>query len=109
MPILRSISPTSVPAGSSQTITLTGSNFFADSQILFNGNSRPTTFLGSTQLSVQLSGSDLANPGTQTLSVSNPQGGGCQSGSQNLTVFTTPPTFTSISPSTALASTRPLL
>jgi len=108
MPILRSISPTSVPAGSSQTITLTGSNFFADSQILFNGNSRPTTFLGSTQLSVQLSGSDLANPGTQTLSVSNPEGGGWQSGSQNLTVFTTAPTLTGISPSSAIAGSGPL-
>ncbi|HTD23008.1 MAG TPA: IPT/TIG domain-containing protein [Terriglobales bacterium] len=108
MPILRSISPTSVPAGSSQTITLTGTNFFADSQILFNGSSRPTTFLGSTQLSVQLSGSDLANPGTQTLSVSNPEGGGWQSGAQNLTVFTTAPTLTGISPSSAIAGSGPL-
>src|SRR5260370_32633872 len=108
MPILRSISPTSVPAGSSQTITLTGSNCFADSQILFNGNSRPTTFLGSTQLSVQLSGSDLANPGTQPLSVSNPEGGGWQSGSQTLTVFTTAQTLTGISPSSAIAGSGPL-
>ncbi|PYX91617.1 MAG: hypothetical protein DMG67_09535, partial [Acidobacteria bacterium] len=43
IPILRSISPTSVPAGSSQTVTLTGNNFFSDSQVLFNGNNRPTT------------------------------------------------------------------
>jgi len=97
-----------VPAGSSQTITLTGTNFFADSQILFNGSSRPTTFLGGTQLSVQLSGSDLANPGTQTLSVSNPEGGGWQSGSQNLTVFTTAPTLIGISPSSAIAGSGPL-
>src|SRR5713101_3775485 len=108
MPILRSISPTSVPAGSPQTITLTGTNFFADSQILFNGNSRPTTFLSGTQLSVQLSGSDLANPGTQTSSVSNPEGGGWQSGAQNLTVFATAPTLTAISPSSAIAGSSPL-
>ncbi len=108
MPILKSISPASVPAGSSQTITLTGTNFFADSQILFNGNNRPTTFLGGTQLSVQLSGSDLANPGAQTLRVSNPEGGGWQSGAQNLTVLATAPTLTSISPSSAIAGSGPL-
>ncbi len=108
MAILRSISPTSVPAGSSQTITLTGTNFFADSQILFNGNSRPTTFLSGTQLSVQLSGSDLANPGTQTLSVSNPEGGGWQSGAQNLTVLATAPTLTGVSPSSAIAGSGSL-
>ncbi|HTC93262.1 MAG TPA: IPT/TIG domain-containing protein [Terriglobales bacterium] len=108
MPILRSISPTSVPAGSPQTITLTGTNFFADSQVLFNGNSHPTTFISGTQLSVQLSSSDLAQTGTQTLSVSNTEGGGWQSGTMNLTVFSTAPTLASISPNSAVAGSAPL-
>ena len=108
IPILRSISPTSVPAGSSQTVTLTGNNFFSDSQVLFNGNNRPTTFLSGTQLSVQLTGADLANPGPQALTVSNSEDGGWVSGMANLTVLATAPILTSISPASAVAGSGPI-
>ena len=108
IPILRSISPTSVPAGSSQTVTLTGNNFFSDSQVLFNGNHRPTTFLSGTQLSVQLTGADLANPGPQALTVSNSEDGGWVSGVANLTVLATAPILTSISPASAVAGSGPI-
>src|SRR5437667_1061946 len=108
IPILRSISPTSVPAGSSQTVTLTGNNFFSDSQVLFNGNNRPTTFLSGTQLSVQLTGADLANPGPQALTVSNSEDGGWVSGVANLTVLATAPILTSISPASAVAGNGPI-
>ena len=108
IPILRSISPTSVPAGSSQTVTLTGNNFFSDSQVLFNGNNRPTTFLSGTQLSVQLTGADLANPGPQALTVSNSEDGGWVSGVANLTVLATAPILTSISPASAVAGSGPI-
>ena len=112
MPILRTISPASVLFGSpGQTITLTGTNFFNDSQVLFNGNSRPTTFVSGTQLGVQLSSSDLAQGGNQALSVSNSSEGGWQSNTINLNVYgSTPstPTLTGISPSSAVAGSGPV-
>jgi inosine-uridine nucleoside N-ribohydrolase len=103
MPILRSISPTNVPQATAQTITLTGTNFFTDSQVMFNGSSRPTTFTSGTQVSVQLSSSDLAQAGSDALSVFNPENGGWTSAAMSLTVVSTAPTLTSISPSSAVA------
>lgn len=109
MPILRSISPTSLPAGSPrQKITLTGTNFFNDSQVLLNGSGRPTTFVSGTQLSVELSSSDLAEAGNQALSVSNSSEGGWQSNTINLNVLASTPTLTSISPSSAIAGSGPI-
>ncbi len=112
MPILRSISPASLQAGSSgQTITLTGTNFFADSQVQFNGGRRPTTFISGTQLSVQLSAGDLSVAGQESLNVVNAEGGGWTSNTLNLTI--TPgtlltPTLTAISPASAVVGTGPV-
>lgn len=109
MPILRSISPTSVFAGSStQAVTVNGTNFFQDSQVLFNGSSRPTTFVSSTQLSVQLSATDLSQGGSQGLSVSNSSEGSWTSNTINLTVAAATPTLSGISPSSAVAGGGPI-
>src|SRR5262249_61419698 len=103
MPILRAISPSSVPAGSAQTIALTGTNFFSDSLVQFNGSTRPTTFVSATQLSVQLSSTDL-QAGQQSLTVANSEGGGWGSIPLTLTVTGgTTPTLTAISPTSAMA------
>jgi hypothetical protein len=107
MPILRTISPSSVPAGSAQTITLTGTNFFSDSQAQFNGSNRPTTFASATQLSVQLSSADL-QAGQQSLTVANSEGGGWTSNPLALTVTATIPTLTAISPTSATAGSGPV-
>jgi hypothetical protein len=107
MPILRSISPTSVTAGSStQTVTLTGSNFFSDSQVNVNGAARTTTFISATQVSVQLNASDMAQAGQEALNVVNSEGLGWTSNTVNLTISpSTPvaPTLTAISPASATA------
>jgi hypothetical protein len=109
MPILRSISPSTVPAGSSaQSITLTGTNFFSDSQVQFNGSNRPTTFASATQLTVQLSSSDLAQAGSQSLTVVNTEGLGWTSNPQTLTITATNPTLTAISPTSATAGSGPV-
>jgi hypothetical protein len=107
MPILRTISPSSVTAGSAQTITLTGTNFFSDSQVQFNGSNRPTTFVSATQVSVQLSSSDLL-AGQQSLTVANSEGGGWTSNPLALTVTATIPTLTAISPNSAIAGSGPV-
>jgi hypothetical protein len=107
MPILRAISPSSVPAGSAQTIALTGTNFFSDSLVQFNGSNRPTTFVSATQLSVQFSGSDL-QAGQQSMTVANSEGGGWTSNPLTLTVTATIPTLTAISPTSAAAGSGPV-
>src|SRR5215472_4458132 len=107
MPILRTISPSSVPAGSGQTITLTGTNFFSDSQVHFNGSTRPTTFVSATQLTVQLSSSDL-QAGQQALTVANSEGGGWTSNPLALTVTGSTPTLTAISPTSAVVGSGPV-
>jgi hypothetical protein len=109
MPILGSISPSSVQAGGSgQTITLTGTNFFSDSQVQFNGGARPTSFVSATQLSVQLSASDLSQAGQEALNVVNPEGGGWTSNTLNLTITPINPTLTAISPASAVAGSGPV-
>jgi hypothetical protein len=109
MPILRSISPSTVQAGGSgQAVTLTGTNFFSDSQVQYNGSVRPTTFVSATQLSVQLSSSDLAQAGPQALSVANSEGGGWNSNNLNLAITAINPTLTSISPASAAAGSGPV-
>jgi len=108
MPILRSMSPTTVPVGIAQTLTLTGTNFFSDSQVSLNGISHPAAFVSGTQLSVQLSSGDLAQPGTQAVSVVNSAEGGWQSNAINLSVFATTPTLTSLSPPGAMTGSSPI-
>jgi hypothetical protein len=112
MPILRSISPSSVQAGGpGQTIALTGTNFFADSLVQFNGSNRPTSFVSATELTVQLSSSDLGQAGQGALNVVNSEGGGWTSNTLNLTITsgtTSPPTLTAISPASAVAGSGPV-
>ncbi|HWZ45216.1 MAG TPA: IPT/TIG domain-containing protein [Candidatus Saccharimonadales bacterium] len=109
MPILRSISPSSVQGGASgQRITLTGTNFFSDSQIRFNGNARPTTLISATQMSFQLADSDLSQAGQQALSVANSEGGGWISNALSLTVAAIAPALTGISPASATAGSGPV-
>jgi hypothetical protein len=107
MPILRSISPSSMQAGGSgQVITLTGTNFFSDSQVQFNGANRPTTFVSATQLTVQLSSSDVAQAGAPALTVVNSEGLGWISNALNFAItpgVPSSPALTAISPASALA------
>lgn len=77
-PVLKSVSPSSVVAGStaSTSIRVTGSGFDSASQVLVNGTGRPTTFGGSGSLSALLATGDLAAAGTYTVQVVNPAPGG---------------------------------
>src|SRR5260370_8245999 len=59
-PVLSYISPASVMVGSGGfTLFLSGSNFQATSKVLWNGASRPVTFLSSYQLSSTFSPHDV--------------------------------------------------
>jgi hypothetical protein len=109
MPIVRTISPTSILAGSpAQNVTLNGTNFFADSQVTVNGSGRSTTFVNNTQLTVALSASDLSQVEQLPISVSNASEGGWTSNTVNLTVAAATPVLSGISPASAVAGSNPI-
>jgi subtilisin family serine protease len=104
VPIVSSLSPSSVIAGSAGvTVTVNGSGFSAASVVNWNGSPRPTTFQSETQLRVSLANADVAAVGTAQVSVSTPPPGGGTSGSLTLAVVPAP--VLSVSATTVAAGT----
>jgi len=77
------------------TVTVSGSNFLAASQVLWNGNSRVTTFQSATSLSAQITASDLATQGTASISVTNPAPGGGVSNPSSFAINASPTSLAS--------------
>jgi uncharacterized repeat protein (TIGR03803 family) len=76
-PILTSLSPKSLPAQSPQSkLTLIGNAFAPGAVVNWNGNPLATTYVSPTKLTALIPASDLSAPGTASVSVTNPQGGG---------------------------------
>ena len=108
-PVITSINPPSVAAGGPMfTLTVRGANFVANSVGQVNGANRTTLFLGPTQLQVSILASDIASPGSLSITVFTPivgfPGGGL--GSNALALAITPlagatPTLISASPELA--------
>ncbi len=92
LPSISSVSPSNIFAGGSDfTLTITGSGFISSSVVnvaVGNGSgTRATTFVSSTQLTVQITSSDISTSGTQiTISVTNPSPGGGTSNQVTLNV-----------------------
>ena len=71
-PSLSTLSPTSAVAGGAAfTLTVTGSNFVSGSLVQWNGAARTTAFVSATQLTAQISASDIAAPDTTSVTVLN--------------------------------------
>jgi hypothetical protein len=86
-PALSRISPPSVTAGSSDvTLTLTGSGFTPDSALALGDTPLTATFAGGTQITVVIPAQSLAQAGTATLTVTNPEAGGGDSNAISFTV-----------------------
>jgi hypothetical protein len=103
-PTLTSLSQSSAMAGAAAfTLTVQGSNFVNGSVVRFNGNNHTTSFVSSTQLTVQITAADIQSAGTASVSVFNPLPGGGQSNSLGFTVNNLTPTLTSLSQSSATA------
>lgn len=100
-PTVSGLTPNTAAAGSGAfTLTVTGTNFVPSAVVQWQGSARPTTFVNSTQLTAQISGGDLANPGSALVTVVNPAPGGGQSNSVTFTI-TSPnpvPSLTSVTP-----------
>jgi uncharacterized protein (TIGR03437 family) len=96
IPTASVISPSSVAAGSTGlTLTVQGSGFVSGATVRWNGNDRATTYVSAAQLTAAIPASDLANPGSATVTIFNPAPGGGLSGGLMFTI--TPAVSVSIS------------
>ena len=94
VPILTSLSPADVEAGSTTattTLGLTGTSFVPNSVIEIDGSPRTTAFNTNSQIQTTLSAGDLAVGGSHQIRVVNPGPGG---GSSNVLAFAVNPTLT---------------
>ena len=101
-PSISSVSPNVIAPGSGQTtITVNGAGFVIGAQVLWNGNFLITNSNSATQLTASVSQAYLANPGTATVTVVNPN----QATSNSITVVigqpSSIPTLVSVSPTSA--------
>lgn len=104
-PTLVSLNPNSAIAGGPGfTLNLSGTDFVSTSSVLWNGSSRTTTFVSSTQLQATISATDIAAVGSALLTVSNAAPGGGVSGSSTFTIAPPPPTISKLTPSSAIAA-----
>lgn len=112
LPRISNISPSSgLVGGATFPLIVTGTNFFPDSVVRWNGQPRPTTFTNSTQLTAQIPASDLANAGTAIVTVFTPPAGGGESNSLTFTISPPPnpvPAITSLDPVSVGIGTGPL-
>jgi len=93
-PTVTSMSPAAAVAGALPfTLAVTGTDFVATSQVLWNNDALPTTFGSSTSLTAQVPASDLASAGTASVSVVTPAPGGGTSSTLTFTINLTSATL----------------
>jgi hypothetical protein len=104
-PAISSISPSSVEAGStsSLTVTVSGTGFVPGTGILVNGATRTATYASNTNMRVALTTADLANAGTLAITALNVLPGGGISGSASFSVTNPTPSAITLSPAASLA------
>lgn len=77
IPAVTSMTPGSTIAGAGAlTLTVNGANFSSNSTVRWNGANRSTTFVSSSQLQALIPATDVASPGTATVTVFNSGTGG---------------------------------
>lgn len=92
---LTRISPTRVSAGGPTfVVTAIGTGFAPTSIVQWNGAARPTTYVSSTELTAQISATDIAQAGSAALTVFNP--GGLGKVSSSLTMAITVPSIEAV-------------
>ena len=65
---------TAKPGSAGFTLTVNGTGFFSGGVVKWNGSSRATTFVSSSQLKASILSSDIAKAGTASVTVVNPSG-----------------------------------
>jgi uncharacterized protein (TIGR03437 family) len=105
-PTLTGLNPSTVGAGSGAfTLTLTGTGFTNSSSVWWNGAVRPSVFVNTTTLTLQVPAADIASAGTVEIKVVNPAPGGGTSNSLNLTIVppNPVPSIATLTPATVTA------
>jgi trimeric autotransporter adhesin len=110
VPVITSISPTSVLAGSGAfELFITGTDFAGSSTVTVNGDDRQAVILNPTSIQAQITAADVASAGTLRIAVVNPvgtpDGPGGVSSPVSLTVNDPVPTLSSLSPTNFAAGT----
>jgi hypothetical protein len=106
VPVVASVSPSTVALGSpALSLTVMGNNFNSSSVVEVNGSARPTTLVSSTALTAALPASDFINNSASNISLNilvvNPAPGGGLSSAWQVTV----PDFIVNAPTSAVAVT----
>ena len=111
VPGITGIDPQSATAGLAElTLTVEGNDFVSRSTVLWNGTTRPTTYVSKTRLTATIDQTALAAPGAKLITVNNPTPGG---GTSNALTFSLlpglnpRPTLTSLTPDTATVGSAP--
>ncbi len=87
IPTLTDILPASKTYGEADfTLTVNGSGFAADSVVQWNGESRTTTYVSSSQLTAAIPAADIAAAGTAQVTVFSPAPGGGTSNAQTFII-----------------------
>ena len=111
IPRISTISPETIQAGSAGFIlTVNGSNFVSSSVVRLNGDPLLTTFVSATQLTAQVSASDIVNQGEARITVFNPPPGGGTSNPASLFISVPPnpvPALTALNPSAVTSGGGP--
>jgi hypothetical protein len=108
VPTINTISPSSVSANSSFTLTVNGTNYTAFSVVRINGVPKPTVFNSASQVVATIIGNDIPTPGNYAVQVYNPPSGGGLSNIKLLTVTpSTAPTTTVVITSVACGAINP--
>jgi uncharacterized protein (TIGR03437 family) len=103
-PTITSLNPNAATAGAGAfTLTINGTNFVSGSVARWNGNDRTTNFVSATQLTAQITASDIAAAGAANVTVFNPAPGGGLSNAVTFTINNPTPAITSLSPNQATA------
>jgi hypothetical protein len=101
-PTVATLAPDSATAGSPPvTVTVTGTDFYTNSQVTFDGLAAATTYVSGTELQATLGAAKLANAGTVAVRVTTPAPGGGTSGTILFTVNNPAPTLATLLPDTA--------
>jgi hypothetical protein len=93
-PSITSLSPTQIASGSTPvpTVLVNGSGFISTSTVSFGGVPHPSVTNNGSQISLELSASDIATLGNVPVVVTNPTPGGGASNSMDFNVTTGTPT-----------------